>query len=474
MRTDFVNTQSGALNGSQFSSTAWVSRAAKRTRKRVDSTKWLVNFILIQFGLQLFLLFGPTGVPRGPIRAISFGLSLLMLLLIPGTRTKERHPSINAAALIIFILCISVFNPTTNSWFSGVAQIGLYAAILAPIFWVPRLNLDAESIRKALFVFWGFHTLSAIFGVLQVYYPGQFQPNISQVYLSRPDILGSMFITLANGQRVLRPMGLTDIPGGASVAGVYSVLLGMGFFLTSRKRLILIASCISMAAGMACLYLSQTRSMLIMGAVCVLVFLGLLAVKKLEQKLIILIGIMTIVVVGGFFAAVLIGGQSVTKRLATLSSDSPGQVYYSNRGIFLRETVTELLPQYPLGAGLGRWGMVNYYFGNNSDPERASIWVEIQWTGWLLDGGIPLIIVYVSAIFFALRTSWNVGLKPAVGEMRIWGALLVAYSLGAVVLTFSYPVFIGQLGLEFWLLNAALFTVVRNSPPQKITQGASS
>ena len=41
---------------------------------------------------------------------------------------------------------------------------------------------------------------------------------------------------------------------------------------------------------------------------------------------------------------------------------------------------------------------------------------------------------------------------------------MLAYDVGAVALTFNYPLFIGQGGMEFWLLNAALFTAAVRRP----------
>ncbi len=141
--------------------------------------------------------------------------------------------------------------------------------------------------------------------------------------------------------------------------------------------------------------------------------------------------------------------------------DRPGKVYYRNRGLFLEHTVQDLLPQYPLGAGLGRWGMMNLYFGDNSDPERACLWAELQWTGWVLDGGVPLLLAYAAALALACRTALQITLLRNAGNLWLWGGVLLAYNLGAVAVTFSYTFFVGQGGLEFWLLNAVLFGAAR-------------
>jgi hypothetical protein len=86
------------------------------------------------------------------------------------------------------------------------------------------------------------------------------------------------------------------------------------------------------------------------------------------------------------------------------------------------------------------------------------LWVEIQWTGWIFDGGVPLMVAYTWAVAMALVTAVRLRRRaPSSSPMFVWASLIVAYDLGAVALTFSYPLFIGEFGLQFWLLNAMLF-----------------
>jgi hypothetical protein len=122
----------------------------------------------------------------------------------------------------------------------------------------------------------------------------------------------------------------------------------------------------------------------------------------------------------------------------------------------LQHTINNLLPQYPLGAGLGRWGMMNNYFGDNTYLDSQPIWVEIQWTGWLLDGGVPLIIAYVAALYFACITAWQIAINRKFGDFSLWGGLVLA-------ITFNYPIFNSQGGMELWLLNGALFVAANNT-----------
>jgi hypothetical protein len=168
-----------------------------------------------------------------------------------------------------------------------------------------------------------------------------------------------------------------------------------------------------------------------------------------------------ITIVVGAAWAVTIGGETVTERLRTLIEEDPQTVYYQNRGHFLEYTFRYALPRWPFGAGLGRWGMMNYYFGTADDPQSEPLWAEIQWTSWTYDGGAPLMLAYVVAIGIALWQSWKIGARRDNGDVGLWGAVIFAFNIGCLAVTFNYPIFMGQAGMDFWLLNAALFAAAQ-------------
>jgi hypothetical protein len=434
--------------------------------KKWSAGSWIQTFVVFQFACQLALLSDFFNPLRIYVRSAAFGFSLALLIFLPRGRNRP-HPSAHAAGWILLVLALSLFHPTTSSLAAGIGQIALYLAILGPLFWVPQLKLDAADLRRVLLIIFIFHTLSAGVGVLQTYYPGRFQPSLSSSIADQDKgYVESLKVTLANGQRVFRPMGLTDVPGGSATAGFYAVLFGIGFYLTTRRRGARFACLLSIMVGFVCIYLSQIRSMMVLTAVCLLAFCSLFAWQKRRDSLISFAGVLAASIALSFTFAVAIGGSSVTTRMSTLIEERPDIVYYKNRGLFLDYTLNELLPKYPFGAGLGRWGIMNN-FGDNADPNRAGIYVEIQWTGWLLDGGIPLILTYVAALLIALRKAMKITLTRGIGDLSIWGAIVLAYSVGAVAGTFNYPVFIGQSGMEFWLLNAALFAAARKFLPHK-------
>jgi hypothetical protein len=320
-------------------------------------------------------------------------------------------------------------------------------------------------LQSLITILWLFYTASAVLGVLQAYFPGQFQPPLAAVLSGKGrNVLNALEIELASGERVFRPMGLTDTPGGAAGAGMYAVLLGIGTLLSEKAaftgaRLVAIGG---MVAGLMCLYLCQIRSLVIMTGVCTLTLLGVLLLSGRMSKLVGLLGAVGVIVPGAFALALAVGGDAMTARLTTLVAADPSSVYYRNRGHFLEYTLDHDLPLYPLGAGLGRIGMVHSYFGNAT----GALWAEIQWTAWLLDGGILLILLYVTAIFIALWGCLQISRQQQrrdAGSLSLWAAVIFAYDVGALALCFNYPLFEGTGGVEFWLLNMTVLCAAQNT-----------
>jgi len=423
--------------------------------------QWFVVFLLL---CQVALLFPGLSPVRLVIRVSAFGASLLLLSSVRGTR-RARHPAYNLGALALSVVAIAVFHPDTTNLVAGAAQAALYASVMAPLFWVPRMQLDTRVLRQTVLILWTFHTLSAALGVLQVYYPGSFQPPVSSIIASKgKGYVQSLMITTANGTRVYRPMGLTDVPGGASISGLYAVLFGAGFFLTRRTVWWMGATAGSMALGMTALYLSQVRAVLVMTGIALAVLVAILVRRRDVARLGTLGVVAAAVFVGGYVAALSLAGPSVARRMASLTASRPGAVYYNERGHFLIDAFNRLLPETPFGRGLGHWGMTAAYFGK-SDAAN-SVWVEIQWAGWIVDGGAPLLVLYCLTIGASLSMAWKVasGRTPrAAPDLPFWGAVVLAHGIGALALTFSYPIFLSQPGMEFWLLNACLFAAARHA-----------
>jgi hypothetical protein len=434
-------------------------------------THALESFIVMEYACQIGLLSSEVGQARQLVRMLVFGTSIAMLLLLPGR--GQAPPAAGPAKLVLAVVGLALFHPNTNTVLAGSAQIGMYLAILAPLFWVPRLKVDTPTLLRLMMIIWIFQTTSAAVGVLQVYYPGSFEPSLAIVTLKMgAGYLKSLQFRNAYGEVTWRAMGLTDTPGGAANAGFYAALLGTGFLLVFRRNLHRLFALGTIIVGLVAIYLSKNRSCLIILTICEV---GIAAMIGTRRTLLVLrpewrkreagslprlLGAVAIAAVLSFSWAIAVGGGSIADRFSSLVADKPTEVYRQNRGYLIEGTMESVLPQYPFGAGIGRWGMMNYYFGDNSNPATAGIWVEEQWTGWLIDGGIPLILAYVLAIFMAFRTAFKIGLSPVEPELAIFAIIICGYDVGAFASSFGYPYFSSQDGLEFWLLNAALFAAL--------------
>ena len=427
---------------------------------------WLVGFVLLHIACQLVLLVPGVSSGRVVIRMAAFGVSLLFLLIVP-SRGVQRTSLRTCALCILVLLGLEFFHPEGSGLLAALASVMMKLAVLAPIFWMPRTGTTSTQLQSLITILWLFYTASAVLGVLQAYFPGQFQPPLSAVLEAKGNVrLAGLEIVLASGERTFRPMGLTDSPGGAASAGMYAVLFGIGMLLSPKhpfagaRPLALFG----MVAGLMCLYLCQVRSLVVMAGVCTCSLLVLLLISGQITRLVGLLGAVSAIVPGAFGLAFAIGGQRMMARLTTLVDADPGSVYYANRGHFLEYTLTHDLPTYPLGAGLGRIGMVHGYFGEAT----GGLWAEIQWTAWLFDGGVALVLLYTSAMLIAASGCVKIALRQgrtADPALPLWGAVILAYDVGAFAICFNYPLFEGTGGVEFWLLNTAMLCAAQNTEP---------
>jgi len=425
---------------------------------------------LFEFACQVALLVASIGGMRVLVRCAAFGISLgLVVLFTPG---KRLHPAVKPAAVVVAILAFALFNPNTNSILVGTMQLLLYVAILAPLLWVSNLPLEKPEVRRILLIMLAFQGVSSLLGILQVYYPGRFRGNISTVITgAKGHYIKGLYYKNAAGGLVLRPSGLTDIPGGVGMAGQYAALLGIYFYLTDRDSRIRWIAVATAMVGVAAVSLSGVKSAIICLAISLGVFASLFfwqAVSAQGRRMAVWAGrqrisplavliLLSIIAAGGYYLAISVGGQGVTNSTSALTKNAPSQVFYEERGRFLEYTINVLLPEYPLGAGLGRWGMMGYYFGDPKNSKGGSIWVEIQWTGWLVDGGVPLILAYAFALLLAVRFAVKCSQTPALGDFAVFAALVAGYDVSLIAGTFDYAPFITSMGMDFWLLNAILF-----------------
>jgi hypothetical protein len=436
-------------------------------------------FIILEILCQLALLTDSFKGWRLILRIAPFATSLFLLVAIP--RGSGRHRASSAAFLVIAILALELLHPDTDGYLDGIAQIAMYTAIISPLFWAARLNMDEKQLGRIVTIMWMFGAVSATIGLLQVYSPNLFPPALSSIVMAKSvGYRKSLQFTNAFGQNVFRPSGLTDLPGGVAMSGLYAALFATALLLTSSSSLMVVAVEATTIVAVAAIYLSQVRSVLIVLLICMMTLIAVLwrratlpgrmtpGQRQLIRKRFSLL-VATVLASSsiGLFVALNLGGRATQKRFDSLTENSATQVYSDNRGLFLRYTVEELLPEYPLGAGLARWGMMRLYFGDESNPNSPAIYSEIQWTGWLLDGGIPLIIAYVVAVMMAMSFAYRTSLRTGEPRLGVWSALVFAYSVGAVADCFDGHFFMSQQGLDFWMLQGLLFAVTSSATFQQ-------
>jgi hypothetical protein len=301
---------------------------------------------------------------------------------------------------------------------------------------------------------------SAAIGLLQIYFPDRFLPPefSRQALAANPALLSELSFLGTDGRTHIRPPGLTDLPGGACSGCANTILLGLlmglrGGVSPPRRALYLGLAGI----GLVTLYLTQVRSMLLMSAIGFAAMCLLLIRQKRYFQGGLLAAAGAALFIGGFLAAVAIGGQTVFDRFSILFEGEVSKNLYASRGIFLEYTFRKLIFDFPLGAGLGRWGMMRTHFiALDANPTRA-IWVEIQVTGWLIDGGIPLMLAYTLAIAAAMWQLFRLTRPDRGGPLAYSAAIVFCLNLFMIGQANAGPSFNSIGGMQFWLCTAVLF-----------------
>ena len=415
---------------------------------------WLYGFVIAQIVFQTVLLIPGLGPGRTVLRAATFASSILFLLVVPGR--GRAYPLAPLIAVIIGIVTLELLHPGLNTPLAGVAQVALYVAIWGPVFWVVRVAVTPLVLANVLMLLWAFHATSAAAGVLQVYSPERFAPEPEFVKQLLGESAEGLMVQLHDGTQVFRPFGLTDSPGGAAVSGAFAVLIG-SLLIGARGRIIPVLGTASVAVGLFCIYLSHIRSLLVVTVVSVVGLVAVLVVRGQVSRAVGIVALTGLAAVGGFLWASAMG-TGVAARFETLLQERPLTVYYANRGVFLEETFDVYVFRYPAGAGLGRYGMTNLYFGTASNPDSPPLWAEIQSTAWVFDGGVLLLLAGYAAVIGATGLATVLALRVRDRSLAVIAAAIAGFDLSILVNTFGYSNFLSQGGMMFWVLNAALYT----------------
>ena len=430
-----------------------------------DPWGWLEVFVLVQV-LWGALLFVPgSQAYRIYIRAFPYVASLVALIACSrSSGADSRVPGTPWVIAAFATLIVGLVHPST--WLmAGAAQVVFQLSIAAPVFWAARVWMTKARLERLLKLVFGANLLSAGLGLLQVYYPATFMPpEFSQLALRmNADVVGSLTYIGAAGREIVRPPGLSDLPGGAAIAGTVTALLGFGLGMSPRepylRRYLYLGTAI---VGITVVYLTQVRSMLVMICLCMLA----LSAVRLRQGRIVESGWIAASAAGliaaAFVWAVTVGGASVAERFSAILDIGLARSYQENRGIFLSYTVNELVWEYPFGAGVGRWGMMSAYFGEPENWRVPALWAEIQPTGWLYDGGVLLWLFYGGAIAVSAAYTFRAA-SDRDSDTSDLATMIFSIQMLVIGLCFTGPVFNTQMGIMYWLLTAGVYGAERTA-----------
>ncbi|HSC28326.1 MAG TPA: hypothetical protein VLD67_13690, partial [Vicinamibacterales bacterium] len=392
------------------------------------------------------------------VRIASFAIALAVLgwvLLKNGPRARP-HPARPWVIAALAYVSLMVLHPLTSSTTAGLAQVVLYLSVIAPLFWAPAVIRDPDHAARLMGLLLVCNGVNALVGVLQVYDPGRWMPQeVSRIVTESAFGLGAVTYQGPNGL-IVRPPGLFDNPGAVAGPGMYAALLGVVFAMSAaapwKRALALGAS----FAGIAAIYLSHVRVSLVVCLVMLASYVAILMAQNRRMRASRVAGTALVLVVATFAFALALGGRSIGERTWTLVETDPLTLYSASRGDQLVYTFDELLTVHPLGAGLGRWGMVGGYFGRGGDPESTPLWAEIQITGWAIDGGLPLLALSLAALALTLQSQRHVALRDPDAKVRACAAVALAANLGTAALVFSFTPFVTQIGVQFWFLAGAV------------------
>ena len=366
-------------------------------------------FVVSQTALPATLLIPGTQALRLPVRGASFLISLAILaylLFVRNARTP-RHPAQPWLVATIAYLALMIAHPLTNSLVGGAAQVGLYACVMSPLLWAPALVRTPEHFRRVIVLLLVTNGINALVGVLQVYDPDTWMPaELSRIVTQSKHGVSAVSYIGAEGQRIIRPPGLFDVPGAVAGPGMFAGLLGTVFAASPISKLYRLAAGVFAMSGITAIYLSQVRTALVLLVGMLALYMVTLVAQGRRASATRFSAMLGIVLVGGLSVAIVLGGTEILSRVTTLFEADPFELYYASRGgqiVYAFDDVADA----PFGSGLGRWGMTALYFFDESNFNSPSIWAEIQISGWLIDGGFVVLATYGMALLVTVLYEWR-------------------------------------------------------------------
>ncbi len=142
-------------------------------------------------------------------------------------------------------------------------------------------------------------------------------------------------------------------------------------------------------------------------------------------------------------------------------------MYYQARGQQLEYAFSNLIVNYPLGAGLARWGMMRGYFGNAANLDSSEVWAEVQPNAWILDGGVFLLLLYSLALVMSVFYEVTLIRTLAQRQDQLWAAAVAAANVGTLALVFTFVPFGTNIGMQYWFLEGVLHGAMANRPRKR-------
>ena len=429
---------------------------------RLPPWGWIEWVLVLQIALPA-LLFVPviaTSKVRTPLRVCTFAVSLAAGLMVaasgrrPFGRPFPARPWLVAS---VAWLCLQVFNALYYWLLSGVADVALNLAVLLPAFWAPTSLLSKRQIDRVMMLLLLCNALGSVMAVLQFYRPDRFNPPVIPQLEERPDLADSLMFETADGRKVLRPCGLSDTPGHGGIFGSIAVPLGIAWALRPVSRWKRLLGLGSAGCGMMAVLLSQGRALILAVVACVLTMAVVFALRRDYRRFSSLAVAAALATVIGLGWAMRAGGGGVVQRFYSLVQERPDELFQKNRGHFVEKTFGIVIWLWPMGAGLGRHGMIYAHFGDKAaPPERSALYSELSITDWAFAGGVPMLILYPLAIGAAMFDMMRIALRTRDPEVATWGATVFGMSLSTVATCFAGHPFLSPQGMQFWILTGMI------------------
>ncbi len=423
----------------------------------------LLELVVLAQTLLPALMFIPQLVQfRFLTRVASFALPLMAwaVYIVLGRKVAggRTYPPAIPLAFAMGWLALSIMHPTTNTFSAAFCAVGIAAGVCCPAFWAPAAIRDVRQIRRLMVLMLLCNGASALMGIAQVYRPDTFRPPKIAMFEASADMESSLTVTTDKGREFLRPPGLTDTPGGAAIGGVASCAFGLAMSLAPGAWWKRLGGLGLAMIGLTILFYCQVRSLTITLIVGIVVWAVLLLIRQEIRKLSMLLACVGMI---GFAAMTWIlydGGASVLQRFADLFEDRATTVFYANRGAFIENGLTVVLPRHPLGAGPGRVGMASGMFGSSLVPfDRRVLYAETQIELWIYDGGLPLLFLYPLALLFAVASAVRTAVKCPDPEIAFWTGAVIVYVVAILTAVLAGQPFMAPMGVQFWALLGAIY-----------------